>query len=321
MKIGYALSSEEHDAPTLVRWAQRAEDSGFEFAMISDHFHPWTHKQGHSPFVWSVIGAIADATDHLCLGTGVTCPLVRTHPAIIAQASATVAELMPERFWLGLGTGENLNEHITGERWPPPDERIDMLEEAIDVIHQLWSGETVNHHGRYYTVEGARLYPTATRPKVLVAAAGEGTARRAGRIAEGLVSTSPSSELVKAFTAESCDDPLRIGQVTVCYASSEDEAKRIAHEWWPNAAITGQLGQELPMPDHFEQAAEMVSEEDVAKAIICGSDASRHIEAIREYKAAGYDHVYVHQVGPDQESFFRFYVREVLPALEPAMAH
>ena len=316
IKLGYALSSEEHDAPTLVRLAQQAEEHGFEFAMISDHFHPWTHKQGHSPFVWSVIGAIANATESLKLGTGVTCPLIRTHPAVIAQASATAAELMPDRFWLGLGTGEKLNEHITGDRWPPPDVRLDMLEEAVEVIRQLWSGDTINHHGRFYDVEGARLYPTVPSPPILLAASGTSTAKRAGKIAEGLVSTSPDRDVLEAFTSEaSSSDAVTMGQVTVCYSDSEDDARKIAHEWWPNAAITGQLGQELPMPDHFEQAAEMVTEDDVAKAVVCGPDPEAHVSAMREFVDAGYDHVYVHQVGPHQDEFFTFYEREVLPQL------
>lgn len=316
--FGYALSSEEHDAPTLVDLARQAEDHGFEFAMISDHFHPWTHRQGHSPFVWSVIGAIANATESLRLGTGVTCPLIRTHPAVVAQASATAADLMPGRFMLGLGTGENLNEHVTGERWPPPDVRLDMLEEAVAVIRALWGGETVTHHGRYYTVEGARLYLSAPPPTVLIAASGTNTARRAAKLGEGLVSTSSERDVLDAFLTESpSDGPVTMGQVTVCYADSEAEARRVAHEWWPNAAITGQLGQELPMPEHFEQAAEMVGEDDVAKAVVCGPDPEPHVQAMREYLDAGYDHVYVHQIGPHQGEFFRFYEREVLPQLVP----
>ena len=316
--FGYALSSEEHDAATLVKLARQAEEHGFEFAMISDHFHPWTHRQGHSPFVWGVLGAIANATTSLRVGTGVTCPLIRTHPAVIAQASATAADLMPGRFMLGLGTGENLNEHITGDRWPPPDVRIDMLEEAIEIIRELWGGETVTHRGRHYTVEGARLYPSAPPPDVIIAAGGTNTARRAGKLGDGLVSTSPDRDVLDAFLSESTrDNPIKMGQVTVCYAEAEAEARRVAHEWWPNSAITGQLGQELPMPEHFEQAAEMVTEDDVAKAVVCGPDPESHAHAMREYLDAGYDHVYVHQVGPHQEEFFRFYEREVLPQLVP----
>lgn len=317
MPIGYALSSEEFDAGSLVRLARRAEDTGFSFALISDHFHPWTHHQGHSPFVWSVAGAIAQATDELRLGTGVTCPLIRIHPAVIAQAASTMSDLMPGRFFLGVGTGENLNEHITGERWPPPDVRADMLAEAIGVIRALWTGETVDHRGEHYVVEGARLYPSAPPPPIVVAAKGTRSAERNVELADGLVTTAPDPELADIFRSRLGDEAMRIGQVTVCVAPSDEQARKVAHEWWPNAAIEGQLGQELPMPDHFEQAAEMVTEEDVAEAVVCSADPQRHLDAIREFLDAGYDHVYVHQVGPEQDLFFDLYEREIIPELAP----
>src|SRR5256714_6294881 len=172
-EIGYTLSSEEHRPGDLVRFAQRAEEVGFAFALISDHFHPWTDRQGQSPFVWSVIGAIAQATEHLRLGTGVTCPTIRIHPAIVAQAAATSASLMPGRFFLGVGSGENLNEHILGDRWPPTDVRLEMLEEAVHVIRELWKGEVTNHHGAHYTVENARIYTLPDQlPPTHLAAAG-----------------------------------------------------------------------------------------------------------------------------------------------------
>src|SRR3954465_13378228 len=157
-ELGYALSSEEHRPNDLVRAAQRAEEVGFTFALISDHFHPWVDAQGQSPFVWSVLGGIAHATQRLRVGTGVPCPLVRVHPAIIAQATATVAAMMPGRFFLGVGSGENLNEHILGDRWPLPDERLEMLEEAVEVIRLLWQGGEQTHRGRHYTVDHARVY-------------------------------------------------------------------------------------------------------------------------------------------------------------------
>jgi G6PDH family F420-dependent oxidoreductase len=315
VRLGYALSSEEHTAPVLVRDARRAEATGFELVMLSDHFHPWIDRQGHSPFAWTVLGGIAATTESVTVGTGVTCPLIRIHPALVAQAALTVAELMPGRFVLGLGTGENLNEHVTGERWPPASIRLDMLEEAIQVMRELWTGETVDHHGRYYTVEGAKLYPTTEPPRVVVAAKGEDAARLAARCCEGIVATAPDPSTIRAFNEAADSSALRIGQLTVCVAESEQQARKIAHTQWPNAAITGQLTQELPMPSHFEQAAEMVSEDDVAEKVICGSDVQRHIDGLREYEDAGYDHVYVHQVGPDQETFFRFYEEEVMPAV------
>jgi G6PDH family F420-dependent oxidoreductase len=312
--LGYALSSEEHTPHDLVRNARRAEEVGFSFALISDHFHPWIDRQGHSPFVWSVIGAIAQVTERLQLGTGVTAPIIRTHPAIIAQAAATCAALMPGRFFLGVGTGENLNEHITGERWPPVSVRQEMLEEAVEVIRLLWQGDTQSHYGLYYTVENARIYTLPRElPPIMVAASGPESAELAGRIGDGLIATAPQAELVEAFQSAGGEGQPRYGQVTVCWAEEEAQARKIAHEWWPNAGLKGQLSQELALPLHFEQAVGLVTEEELAKDVICGPDAQRHIKAIREYLDAGFDYVYVHQVGPDQEGFFRFYEREILP--------
>ena len=313
-EIGYALSSEEHAPNDLVRYARRAEEVGFPFALISDHYHPWISRQGNSPFVWGVIGGIAHATQRLHLGTGVTCPLIRIHPAIVAQAAATAAAMMPGRFFLGVGTGENLNEHILGDRWPSADIRHEMLDEAIQVIRLLWQGGSRDHRGRYYTVENARIYTLPEElPPIMMAASGPQAAELAGRIGDGVIATSPQGELVQRFEAAGGAGKPRYGQVTVCWAEDEAEAKRTAHEWWPNTAVKGQLSQDLPTPSHFEQAAGMVREEDVAEALICGPDPERHVAAIRQFVDAGFDHVYVHQVGPDQEGFFRFYEREVLP--------
>ena len=314
-QLGYALSSEEHAPADLVRYAQTAETTGFEFALISDHFHPWIDRQGHSPFVWSVIGAIAQATRTLRLGTGVTCPTVRYHPAIVAQAAATSAALMPGRFFLGLGTGENLNEHIIGEGWPSAPVRLEMLEEAIEIIRLLWSGGEQSFWGSHFTLDHARLYTLPDAPPPLfIAAAGEKAAEFAGRLGDGLISTSPDQAVVQAFTSGGGDGKPRYGQVTVCWAADEAAARATAHEWWANAAVPGELSQELPLPRHFEQATKTVREEDVAQAVICGPDADKHIAEIQRYLDAGIDHVYVHQVGPDQAGFFEFYRSRVLPA-------
>jgi coenzyme F420-dependent glucose-6-phosphate dehydrogenase len=316
LEIGYALSSEEHAPNDLIRYARRAEEGGFAFALISDHYHPWIDHQGHSPFVWSVIGGIAHATQRLVIGTGVTCPTMRIHPAIIAQAAATSAAMMPGRFFLGVGTGENLNEHILGDRWPPHDVRLEMLEEAVEIIRLLWEGGTQTYRGLYYVVENARIYTLPDQlPPILVAASGPHAAEAAGRIGEGLITTAPAAELLKQFEAGGGAGKPRYGQLTVCWAQDEATARRLAVEYWPTAAVRGELTQELPTPAHFEQAAQMVDEADVAQAIICGPDPERHIAGVKEFVEAGYDHVYIHQIGPDQEGFFRFYEREILPKL------
>ena len=321
VKIGYALSSEEHTPNDLVRHARLAEQAGFTFALISDHFHPWVDAQGHSPFVWSVIGAIARATERLELGTGVTCPTIRIHPAIIAHAAATVAAMMPGRFFLGVGTGENLNEHILGDRWPPHDVRLDMLEEAIMVIRQLWQGGTQSHYGRYYTVENARLYTLPkSPPQIMVGASGPRAAELAGRVGDGLISTAPDPEIIRSFADAGGAGKPRYAQLTVCWADDEATARRTAYEIWPNAGVKGELSQELPTPAHFEQAAKMVSEADAVEQIICGPDPERHITAIQKYIDAGYDHVYIHQIGPDQAGFCQFYAQQILPQFQALRA-
>jgi coenzyme F420-dependent glucose-6-phosphate dehydrogenase len=311
-ELGFALSSEEHPPNDLVRWAVRAEEAGFSYALISDHYHPWIDRQGQSPFVWGVIGGIAQATERLRLGTGVTCPTIRTHPGIIAQAAATAAAMMPGRFFLGVGSGENLNEHIFGDYWPAADERQEMLEEAIAVMRLLWQGGYQTHRGKHYRVENARIYSLPDElPPIAVAAAGPKAAELAANAGDALISTAPDSELVDTYRNAGGDGP-RYGQLTVCFDKDEQQAVKTALEWWPNAALKGELGQELPLPRHFEQAAENVTEEEIAEAIVCGPDVDRYLEKITEFDDAGYDHVYIHQVGTDQESFFAFAERELL---------
>jgi coenzyme F420-dependent glucose-6-phosphate dehydrogenase len=310
-EFGYALSSEEHAPNDLVRYAQRAEAAGFTFAAISDHYHPWVDQQGHAPFVWSVLGAISHATTSLKLGTGVTCPTVRIHPAIIAQAAATVTAMMPGRFFLGVGSGENLNEHILGDHWPPAPARQEMLVEAIAVIRQLWEGGYQSFDGTYYTVENARIYTLPEEPPgIVMAASGPRAATLAGEVADGLWTVAPQEELIEKFTDAGGSGP-KYGQVTVCWAADEESAKKTAYEWWPNAGIGGELSQELPLPRHFEQAAQLVTPDDLAEKLPLGPDPDRHAEAIKAFVAAGYDHVYIHQIGPDQEGFFDFFEREL----------
>ena len=314
--FGLALSSEEHPPNDLVQLARRAEETGLEFAMISDHFHPWTDSQGQSPFVWSVIGGISQATERIRVGTGVTCPTIRIHPAIIAHAAATAASMMEGRFFLGLGTGENLNEHVVGEGWPAPDERLTMLEEAIEVIRLLWQGGYQTHRGEYFEVEQARLYSLPDEPPdIAVAAAKPLAAELAGRVADAFINTSPESEPIEQFESAGGRGKSKYGQITGCWAATEDEGAKTACEVWPNAALSGDLTYELPLPLHFEQATEDVKPEDLAEAIPCGPDADRWLEDIRAYEQAGYTHVYFHQIGRDQDGFLRFWSEELQPRL------
>ena len=314
-EFGYALSSEEHPPNDLVRFAQRAEETGFTFAAISDHFHPWVDQQGHAPFVWSVLGGIAHATSTIKLGTGVTCPTVRIHPAIIAQAAATVTVMMPGRFFLGVGTGEALNEHILGDHWPRTPVRQEMLAEAIAVIRQLWEGGYQSWDGAYYTVEDARIYTLPDElPPIIVAASGPSAATLAAEAGDGIWTVAPEAELVDAYREAGGSGP-RYGQVKVCWAADEDTAKKTAFEWWPNAGIGGELSQELALPRYFQQAAQNVTPDDIAEKVPLGPDPERHIEKIKAFVDAGYDHVYIHQIGPDQEGFFDFWTRELAPRL------
>jgi len=317
LQLGYTLSSEEQTPLALVEQAVRAEQLGFDFCMVSDHFHPWTDRQGQSPFVWAVVGAVAARTSRIRLGTGVTCPM-RVHPAIVAQAAATAGCMMPGRFMLGLGSGENLNEHVVGAHWPPVRVRQEMLAEAVEVIRTLWTGRKANHRGTHWTVEDARIYTLPSQPvPILLAAAGGNAARLAGEKGDGLIAVAPSAEVVQAFTDGGGAGKPRYGQLHVCWAASEAEARRIAYQWWPNATL-GRVASELRQPADFEELALLVNEDDVARAVVCGPDPERHVEAIRRFAQTGFDHVYLHQVGPDQEGFFGFVERELMPRLRPA---
>jgi coenzyme F420-dependent glucose-6-phosphate dehydrogenase len=317
LQFGYQLSSEEHRPNDLVRYARMAEEHGFAFATISDHYHPWIEAQGQSPFVWSVIGAIAHTTERLGLGTWVTCPTTRIHPALVAQAAATSAAMMPGRFFLGVGTGENLNEHILGQGWPETEIRHARLVEAIEVIRLLWQGDNQSHHGRYFTVENARLYTLPEQaPPLLIATGGPRSAEFAARFGDGLIATGPEANLVRAFEAAGGRGKPRYGSVTVCWARDKKSARKTAHRIWPTVAMESSLSWELPLPQHFEDAAKLVTEDAVAEEIVCGPDVEEYVDAIKEYVDAGFDHVVIHQVGPDQAGFFAFYAKELFPALK-----
>jgi len=314
--FGYTLSSEEQPPGALVANARRAEEAGFDFASISDHYHPWVTAQGHSPFVWSVLGGIAASTERMRVGVGVTCPIVRIHPAVIAQAAATTSLLFEGRFFLGLGTGEALNEHVVGTRWPPIAVRREMLEEAVEVMRLLFGGDTVEHRGRYYEVDNARLFdPPETELPLVVSGFGPDAARLAGRIGDGYWGNAPDRELLSAFESAGGSGP-RYAQLNVCWAPTVEEARRTVFETWPNTAVPGQLSQDLPTWTHFEQATKIVTEDDATKSVACGPDLVTDVlDSVKQYVDAGYDHLYFHQIGDEQEGFFRYWESELRPAL------
>ncbi|MET8981466.1 TIGR03557 family F420-dependent LLM class oxidoreductase [Streptomyces sp. NPDC004539] len=312
-EFGYFLASEEHAPHRLVEQARMAEQAGFQGLWISDHYHPWNDAQGQSPFVWSVIGALSQAVS-LPVETAVTCPLVRTHPAVIAQAAATAAVQLDGRFRFGVGTGEALNEHVLGTVWPEAPVRLSMLEEALQIIRRLFTGEQTSHRGRYYTVENARLYTVPDEPiPVDVSAFGPHAAETAARIGEGLITMAPDSGLVDRFRRGGGGAKPVYGGLKVCWGTDREEAVRTAHRLWANQQLPGELAQVLPTPRHFEQASALVTEERTAASIPCGDDPDVHTEALQAFVDAGFDAVYVSQIGPDQQGFFDFYRTKVLP--------
>lgn len=254
MKIGYFLSSEEWGPKGLVAQAVKAKDAGFEGLWISDHYHPWNDEQGHSPFVWTTIGAIAQAAPRMPVTTAVTCPIVRIHPAVIAQAAATASVMLEGNFSLGVGSGEALNEHILGDRWPEADERLEMLEEAVEVIRKLWDGGVRDHRGRHYRVEHARIYDLPeTPPKIIVSGFGPKAVELAARIGDGYCTVGPDADSVERFRSASTSGALVQGGLKVCWSDDEAGARRTVHRLWANEGLPGELAQVLPTPEHFEQ--------------------------------------------------------------------
>ena len=314
MRIGYFLSCEEYTPAELVEQAKAAADAGFEGLWISDHFHPWNNEQGNSPFVWSVIGAISQVCD-LPVTTAVTCPTVRTHPAIIAQAAATSAEMLDGRFILGVGSGEALNEHILGDVWPSADVRLEMLEEAVALIRELWTGEVVTTEGKHYRVDHARIYNLPeSPPEIYVSGFGPKATDLAARIGDGFINTAPDGELVKRFKEASGGKPAQAG-AKVAFAPSQEEGWEHAHRLWPNAGLPGEMAQILPTPEHFEQASELVTEQMTRDSVVAGNDPADHLEQITSYAVAGYDELYVANMGPHHREMIAFYQESVLPEL------
>jgi G6PDH family F420-dependent oxidoreductase len=314
MKLGYFLSCEESGPNELVELAVKATEAGFEGLWISDHYHPWNDEQGHSPFVWSVIGAIAHAAPGVKVTTAVTCPTLRIHPAVIAQAAATSAVLLDGNLCLGVGSGEALNEHILGDRWPSADERLEMLEEAIEVIRLLWQGGFQDHRGRHYRVENARIYdlPEQLAP-ILISGFGPKSIDLAARIGDGFCTVEPDPEPVRRFRSQAGEGKLVQGGMKACWGEDERSATETAYRLWPNEALPGELAQVLPTTRHFEQASQLVTAEQVAEQVPCGPDPERHLEKINAYAEAGFDELYVQQIGPEQDAFFSAYKEHVLP--------
>jgi G6PDH family F420-dependent oxidoreductase len=320
IKLGYKLMSEEHGPQELVRNATHAEQAGFDFTAISDHFSPWVEEQGHAPMAWSVLGALANATQRIGLMTAVTCPIMRYHPAIIAQGAATLGLLSDNRFTLGLGAGERLNEHIVGAGWPGLAERHERLSEATDIIQGLLAGALTNYRGTYFKLDHARLFDRPDRkPAVILAAGGPEAARLAARKGEGLIATEPRSDLVEAFRAAGGQGPC-YAEVSICYAASEEEARKTAHHFFRWSVTGWPVMAELPSTESFAAATKHVTPETVAQTVSCGPAPERHLAALDRYLQAGFDHLILTQIGPDQQGFIDFFEHALAPALRGRQA-
>lgn len=317
LQVGYTMMTEQSPPDRLVRDVARAEAAGFDFSVISDHYQPWLESQGHSGYAWSILGAAAQATERIPLMTYVTCPILRYHPAVVAQKAATVQILSGGRFRLGLGAGENLNEHVVGERWPMVGARHEMLEEAVDIILPLLAGETVNHRGTHFDVESARLWDPPPRPvPVGIAVSGPDSCALAGRRGDLMIAVEPKAELGKMFDAAGGAGKPRVGQVAISYDPDEQTAVQRAHEQFRWFGLGWKVMADLPGPEGFEAATAHVTPEQVAEGISCGPDVERHVEAVRPFLDAGFTEVALVQIGGEhQDGFLDWAERELLPAL------
>jgi G6PDH family F420-dependent oxidoreductase len=314
-KFGYKLMTEEHGPKALVENAVRAEAAGFDFVGSSDHFHPWLEAQGHSPFAWSVLGAIAHATSTIGIATGLTCPIIRYHPAIIAQAAATVAVMSDNRFTLAVGAGERLNEHVTGARWPSVPERHAMLGEAIEIFRMLWEGGVHGWKGEHYMLDHAQLYDVPDQPiPVVVGVSGKRSIALAAAKADGLMATEPERALTKGYADAGGKGPV-YGEIALGWASSEEQGRKLAHERFRFGALGWAALSEIPTVAGFEAASRYVRPDDLAGSIPAGPDPETHLAAIRRFLDAGFDHVAILGIGDDQEGFIHFYEKELLPEL------
>ncbi len=323
--LGYAAMFEQFKPSDLLHWSRKAEDLGFGAVMASDHFHPWTPQQGQSGFVWAWMGALGAQTSHIRFGPGVTAPGFRYHPAILAQAAATLAEMFPGRFYLGIGAGEALNEHVVGSYWPEAPVRLDRLVESIEIIRKLFSGKVVKHAGTHFTLESARLYTMPdSPPPIYVATSGPLMSERTGRLADGIITVGAPDEKIRGLmerfekgAREAGKDPAgmaRIMQLHVSWAESREAAVDQAVREWPNGGMAFPKA-DIRNPEDFEAMARLVRPEHFENRVFISADLQEHAAHIQHFVDLGFDEVYIHNVGRNQEAFLEAYAREVLPQL------
>jgi G6PDH family F420-dependent oxidoreductase len=316
VSFGYTAMCEQRAPKDLVSDIQRAEESGFDFALVTDHFHPWVEAQGHSPYAWSILGAAAHVTDQIWLMSFVTAPIIRYHPVIVAQKAATVGLLSDGRFRLGLGSGERLNENVVGSGWPSIDVRHEMFAEAVEIIRKLFEGGYVTHRGVHYDVDHAKIFDLpAEPPEIGIAASGPASAKLAGRLGDLMISTDPDEELLRTFADAGGQGKPVACHIPVCWGHDEAACRKLAHEQFPWTMGGWKLQSELPNPTNFEAYAAIVREEDVAGKIPCGPDTDKILEAAKPFIDAGYTDVSFVQIGPEQAEFQEYFQRELGPAL------
>jgi G6PDH family F420-dependent oxidoreductase len=310
--VGYTLMCEQTAPKELVEYAVRAEEAGFDHAVISDHYYPWLESQGHAPYAWAVLGAVAHATSRMDLMTMVTCPIRRYHPAVVAQKAATLGLLCDGRFTLGLGAGENLNEHVVGE-WPHVQQRHEMFEEALQIIRALLAGETLSYTGNHYEVPEAYLWDRPERAvPMAVAVSGPSACSLAAEYGDACVATQPESRLLQMFDEAGGTGKPRYGQVAVCYGPDEAECRKIAYDQFRWFGLPWKVNSELPGPESFAGATQFVREEDVAQGIPCGPDVEAHVAAFKKFVDAGFTHVALVQIGGDTQPEFLDWARDQL---------
>ena len=327
-KIGYACMLEQFHPTELLTWAEEAEAAGFSAGFqVSEHFHPWTPQQGQAAFAWSFMGALGERTS-LPFGTAVTCPGFRYHPAVIAHAAATLGAMYPGRFWLGLGAGEALNEHVIGGEWPEVGIRSAMMFEAIEVIGKLFSGRVVKHDGEYFTLESAKLYTRPDTPvPIYVATAGPVNAKRTGRFADGIITVGAADEKIRNLWDKFAEGAREAGkdpdamrsqlQVHISWAPTQAEAEENAVREWPNGGMPFPK-QDIRNPEDLENMAKLVRVENFANRMLISADLDEYVEVLQGYVDFGFDEIYLHNVGRDQSAFIRTFGEQVIPRLNLA---
>lgn len=311
LKIGYKLIAEGYGPKEIVRQAVEAERAGFDFVEVSDHFHPWVSEQQHSGFVWSMLASMAERTESIGLATGVTCPMIRIHPAIVAQAAATTAILSDGRFTLGVGSGERLNEHVVGRGWPPVHIRHEMFRESLEIIRLLWEGGYKSYEGKHLTLEDARVFDLPeTLPEIAVAVGGVQAAKIAAELGDGLFATEPKQDYVQTFRDAGGSGSL-YAEVPLSYAKDEDEAAESAREKFRFGLTGWKVQAELPNPVNFDAATAFITAEHMKENFGCGPDAKTHLGVAQGFVDAGYDHLALINAGPDPDAFFEFFANDL----------